>query len=113
VHSTGDGIHTALVFGELLAQSKRPFSKLHTFDAMPQILINQQVGAKPPLESLPKYQAALAKAQSTLAGSGRLLVRYSGTENKVRVMVEGTDEQQIKQIAEELRDVLRQEISGK
>lgn len=113
VHSTGDGIHTALVFGELLAQSKRPFSKLHTFDAMPQILINQQVGSKPPLDSLPKYQAALAKAQSSLGASGRLLVRYSGTENKVRVMVEGTDETQIKRIAEELRDILREEISGK
>jgi phosphoglucosamine mutase len=110
VHTTGDGIHTALVFGELLAQSKQPFSKLHTFDPMPQILINQEVGSKPPLDSLPKYQAALTKAHSDLGGSGRILVRYSGTENKVRVMVEGTDERQIKGIAEELREILRQEI---
>jgi len=110
VHSTGDGIHTALVFGELLAQSKQPFSKLHTFDPMPQILINQEVGSKPPLDSLPKYQAALERAHSTLGGSGRILVRYSGTENKVRVMVEGSDEGRIRKIAEELREILRQEI---
>ncbi len=110
MHTTGDGIHTAFVFGELLAASKKPFSKLHTFDAMPQILLNQPVGSKPPLESLPKYQAALRKALSEIGGSGRILVRYSGTENKVRVMVEGSDDKQIKRTAEELREILRQEI---
>lgn len=110
VHSTGDGIHTALVFGELLAASRRPFSKLHTFDPMPQILINQPVGSKPALESLPKFQTALKKALDELGGTGRILVRYSGTENKVRVMVEGSDESKIKRIAENLREILRQEI---
>jgi phosphoglucosamine mutase len=110
VHSTGDGIHTALVFGDLLAASHQPFSKLHTFDPMPQILINQPVGSKPALESLPKYQAALKKALDELGGTGRILVRYSGTENKVRVMVEGSDDSKIKRIAETLREILRQEI---
>src|SRR4029077_1448302 len=110
VHTTGDGIHTALVFGELLTESHKPFSKLHTFDPMPQILLNQKVGSKPPLESLPKYQAALNSAERDLEGSGRILVRYSGTEAKVRVMVEGSDEAKIKRIAEELRETLQQEI---
>ena len=110
VHTTGDGIHTAMVFGELLAESHQPFSKLRTFDPMPQILINQKVGSKPPLDSLPKYQAALTAAERDLEGSGRILVRYSGTEDKVRVMVEGRDEAQIKKIAEELRDTLKREI---
>ena len=110
VHTTGDGIHTALVFGELLAESHQPFSKLKTFDPMPQILLNENVASKPPLELLPKFQFALEAAQADLQGSGRILVRYSGTENKVRVMVEGPSEDQIKRIAEELRDTLRQEI---
>jgi phosphoglucosamine mutase len=110
VHTTGDGIHTALVFGELLAESHLPFSKLRTFEPMPQILINQKVGSKPPLESLPKYQAALTSAERDLEGSGRILVRYSGTEDKVRVMVEGRDQAKIKKIAEELRDTLQREI---
>ena len=110
VHTTGDGIHTALVFGELLAEARKPFSKLHTFDPMPQILLNQQVGSKPALESLPKYQAAVTAALHDLGGSGRVLVRYSGTENKVRIMVEGPSEQQIISIAERLREILRQEI---
>ena len=78
---------------------------------MPQLLLNQQVASKPPLESLPKYQAALAEAQSQLDGKGRILVRYSGTENKVRVMVEGPDKTLITRIAETLRDVLKDEIS--
>jgi phosphoglucosamine mutase len=111
VHTTGDGIHTALVFGELLAQGRTPFSRLRTFTPMPQLLLNEPVASKPPLESLPKYQAALAKAQSQLDGKGRILVRYSGTENKVRVMVEGPDKTLITRIAETLRDVLKDEIS--
>jgi phosphoglucosamine mutase len=110
VHTTGDGIHTALVFGELLAESHLPFSKLRTFEPMPQILMNQKVGSKPPLDSLPKYQAALTSAERDLEGSGRILVRYSGTEDKVRVMVEGRDEAKIKKIAEELRETLQREI---
>jgi phosphoglucosamine mutase len=110
VHTTGDGIHTALVFGEALAEQKVPFSKLRTFEPMPQLLLNQKVGSKPPLESLPKYQQAVEKAQQELGGRGRILVRYSGTENLVRVMVEGEDQSQITKIAETLRDTLKSEI---
>jgi len=110
VHTTGDGIHTALVFGHILGEMGAPFSQLHTFDPMPQLLVNQKIASKPPLDSLPKYQAAHAEALSRLAGKGRTLVRYSGTENLVRVMVEGEDEALITEIAERLRDVLKQEI---
>jgi phosphoglucosamine mutase len=110
VHTTGDGIHTALVFGETLAEIGRPFSQLRTFEPMPQLLLNQKVSAKPPLDSLPRYQQALRSAERDLGGSGRILVRYSGTENLVRVMVEGEDGSAIRKIAESLRDTLRAEI---
>ena len=110
VHTTGDGIHTALVFGHILGEMGQPFSKLHTFDPMPQLLLNERVASKPPLESLPRYQAAHAAALRELNGRGRILVRYSGTENLVRVMVEGEDEALIRQIAEDLRRVLKEEI---
>ncbi|HEV2721273.1 MAG TPA: phosphoglucosamine mutase [Thermoanaerobaculia bacterium] len=110
VHTTGDGIHTALVFGELLAREGRSFSQLKTFTPMPQVLLNQEVASKPALESLPGYQAALAEAEQELGGKGRVLVRYSGTENKVRVMVEGPDEAATRRIAEHLRIVLKDEI---
>jgi phosphoglucosamine mutase len=110
VHTTGDGIHTALVLGELLAESGKPFSAIHTFDPMPQILLNEPVSSKPPLESLSRFQQALRRAEQELGDAGRILVRYSGTENKVRVMVEGPDEGRINRVAEELKNVLREEI---
>ncbi len=111
VHTTGDGIHTALVFGEILAGLSKKFSQLRTFEPMPQLLLNEKVSSKPPLESLPRYQTALKKALGELGARGRILVRYSGTENLVRVMVEGEDEAQIKRVAGELRNVLREEIA--
>jgi phosphoglucosamine mutase len=112
VHTTGDGIHTALAFAELLVEAKRPFSELKTFEPMPQLLLNERVAAKPPLDSLPKYNAALKDATAELGGAGRILVRYSGTENLVRVMVEGEDATKIAAIAERLRNTLRDEITG-
>lgn len=110
VHTTGDGIHTALVVAELVARSGRPFSALATFQPMPQLLINERVASKPPLDSLPAYQAALETAEAELGRKGRILVRYSGTENLVRVMVEGEDETAIRRVANQLRDVLKREI---
>jgi phosphoglucosamine mutase len=112
VHTTGDGIHTALVFGHILGEMGQPFSKLHTFDPMPQLLLNEKVASKPPLDSLARYQAAHAVALQELSGRGRILVRYSGTENLVRVMVEGEDDTLIRKIAEELRTVLKEEIQS-
>ncbi len=112
VHTTGDGIHTALVFGELLAEESKPFSQLATFSPMPQILLNRKVSSKPPLDSLPRYQEELAKASRELDGRGRILVRYSGTENLVRVMVEGDDDALIRRIAEALAAVLVSEIGA-
>jgi phosphoglucosamine mutase len=112
VHTTGDGIHTALVFGHILGEMQEPFSKLHTFDPMPQLLLNERVASKPALETLPRYQAALEAATRDLDGRGRILVRYSGTENLVRVMVEGEDDAKIRRIAAELRDVLKDEIAS-
>ncbi len=112
VHTTGDGIHTALVLGHVLGEMGKPFSQLRTFDPMPQVLVNERVASKPSLESLPNYQAAHARAMEDLAGRGRILVRYSGTENLVRVMVEGEDDAQIRRIAEDLRGVLESEIES-
>ncbi|HJW95553.1 MAG TPA: phosphoglucosamine mutase [Thermoanaerobaculia bacterium] len=112
VHTTGDGIHTALVFGELLAEVGRPLSQLPTFEPMPQLLVNKKVASKPPLDSLPRYNEALAKATTDLGGRGRILVRYSGTENLVRVMVEGEDGALIRRIADDLAAVLVAEITG-
>lgn len=109
-HTTGDGIHTALLLGAILAKEGRPFSEIETFAPMPQILLNRRVAARPPLDSLPRYRKALADEEARLGGEGRILVRYSGTENLVRVMIEGPDAEQIRQAAERLTAVLAEEI---
>ena len=110
LHTTGDGLHTALEFAEILHSKHERFSDIRTFQPMPQVLKNEKVAAKPPLESLARYSAAANRAQEELGSSGRILVRYSGTENLVRVMVEGEDATQIETIANELCNVLRTEI---
>ena len=112
VHTTGDGIHSGLRIGELLASGKAKFSTLRTFDPLPQILKNEKVASRPPLDSLPRYQMAAAEAERQLGHRGRILVRYSGTENLVRVMVEGDNAAEIEQIATRLLDVLRVEIGS-
>ncbi len=113
VHTTGDGIHTALVIGELLAAEGRPFSGLATFEPVPQILLNERVQSKPPLEELAGYMEEIERARDQLGDRGRILVRYSGTENLVRVMVEGDSDAEIKAVARKLCDVLKREIAGK
>lgn len=110
VHTTGDGIHTALVFGSLLATEGGAFSKIETFEPMPQILVNERVRSKPPLDTLPKYREAAERAERQLAGRGRLLVRYSGTENLVRVMLEGPEAEEIDALAHSLAALLEEEI---
>jgi phosphoglucosamine mutase len=111
VHTTGDGIHTALVIGGLLAGSEMAFSRMKTFDPMPQVLLNQRIASKPPLESLASYQAALAEETAALGDNVRILVRYSGTENLVRVMVEGPDAVRISETAERLRDAIAKDTA--
>jgi phosphoglucosamine mutase len=78
----------------------------------PQVLINFKVSQKLPLEELPKVQAAIADAESALGADGRVIVRYSGTEAKARVMIEGTDEQICKSHADEIARVMQQALQN-
>ncbi len=110
VHTTGDGLHTGLMVSQLLHDVSKPFSQLQTFEPMPQILLNLKVSSKPPIESLETYSRVAAECESELAGRGRILVRYSGTENLARVMVEGESDDQIRAIAARLLEALREEI---
>ena len=110
VHTTGDGLHTGLAMSALLAGSSQRFSEMKTFQPMPQVLLNQRVSAKPPLGSLKIYGNVAAECERELDGRGRILVRYSGTENLVRVMVEGESEEKIHEVANRLIAALRADI---
>jgi phosphoglucosamine mutase len=85
-----------------LAESGRTLGELRAMRRVPQVLENVRVKNRMPLAEMPDVQRIIADAERRLAGSGRLLVRYSGTEMLARVMVEGEDGVQIKTLAQEI-----------
>ena len=111
--TTGDGIFSAI---SLLAWGLRDGQKLGAHYSLvtrvPQVLINLAVTSKPPVEELTTTQAAVKLAENELGDSGRVLLRYSGTEKKLRVMVEGIDEAQINAFAEAIAEAARAEIGA-
>lgn len=112
LHTTGDGIISAL---QLLANMQDENKKLSKLRAMlrlaPQKLLNITVGRKPPLEDLKPLQEAIRKAEKELAGSGRVLVRYSGTQPICRVMVESMDQATTGRIADSLAEIVRKALA--
>ena len=109
--STGDGVIAALKTITAMLRSGRPLSELAgAVERVPQVLVNLRVRSKPPLSDLPEVTAAIASVEAELGDEGRVLVRYSGTEPKARVMIEGRDQGQIEGYAEGIADKLRKVI---
>ena len=73
----------------------------------PQVLINVRLAERIDIKSTPSLQAAVAQAEAELSDSGRVLLRASGTEPVIRVMVEGRDAAQVKRLADQLADAVR------
>jgi phosphoglucosamine mutase len=94
--TTGDGIITALHLISHMLEKERPLSELAGFmNEFPQKLESFNVSAKPPLSNLPELEAIVSQCSAALAPSGRIIVRYSGTENKMRILVESEDASQV------------------
>jgi phosphoglucosamine mutase len=109
----GDGLLTALHVLAVCARTGAPLSELSApFQPFPQVLLGLKVAAKPPLETLQRFQEMRTRFEEELGDDGRVNVRYSGTEPKARVMVEGLDEARIGAMADELVQTLLDEISG-
>jgi phosphoglucosamine mutase len=90
--TTGDGLVSALQIFRLMAQSGKPLSELRkVLRKYPQAQRAVGVKSKPPLETVPAVHAAIAAAEQALSPRGRVLVRYSGTEPKLRILLEGRD----------------------
>jgi phosphoglucosamine mutase len=105
--TTGDGILTALRLLTVLLREGKPLAELASFiQDYPQILINVPVREKKDLKTIPQARNAIHEAEKILGSRGRLLVRYSGTEPKLRVMTEGEDEQLIQRVAQDLSQTL-------
>jgi phosphoglucosamine mutase len=79
----------------------------------PQVLLNFSVERKVPIDQLPAVGVAIAKVEKALGRDGRVLVRYSGTESKARVMIEGADEPTIRAYAEEIAECMRKELASR
>ncbi|HZS03330.1 MAG TPA: phosphoglucosamine mutase [Blastocatellia bacterium] len=107
----GDGMITALEVLRAMTDTGKSLNALtRGFTRYPQVTINVKVARKPPLASVAPIKAAMDKLETELAGRGRLLVRYSGTENLARVMIEGQDEAVVRQQAEEMAQVLKENL---
>jgi len=90
--TTGDGLVSALQIFRLMAETGQPLSELRrVLHKYPQAQRAVAVKSKPPLETVPEIQAAITAAEQALAPRGRVLVRYSGTEPKLRILLEGRD----------------------
>ncbi|HME69862.1 MAG TPA: phosphoglucosamine mutase [Myxococcota bacterium] len=112
-NTTGDGLITALQALAIMKRKGRMLSELVSgFIRFPQVLVSVRVAEKRPLESMPEMLDAVRKVEAELAGAGRVLIRYSGTEPKVRVMVEGEDESRVSGFAQHLADCLRRGLGG-
>jgi phosphoglucosamine mutase len=113
ISTTGDGLLTALMVMAVMGRKGKTLSELASnFVTFPQKLVNIKVAHKPPLESIEPLKKAIEQKERELGNKGRVLVRYSGTENKARVMVECEDEEACKRHANDLAQIVEREIGA-
>ena len=109
-NKTGDGILTAVLVASIVKSLRRPMSEVFKlFELYPQKLVNVRVREKVPLERLTNLSRAVEEAEGELSGRGRLLIRYSGTEPVLRIMVEADSEELIEKIIEKLLRAVRED----
>ncbi|SHM66084.1 phosphoglucosamine mutase [Caldanaerovirga acetigignens] len=111
-NTTGDGILTAVKLLSIVAESRKPLSELRNImKVYPQVLVNVKVKDKAGYAENERIKEVIIKAENLLGENGRVLVRPSGTEPLIRVMVEGEDEKIINELALRLANVIREELS--
>jgi phosphoglucosamine mutase len=104
-HAAGDGIVGGIMLLAAMNYFGRPLSDLAAeLTLFPKILVNIEVTDKPEIGTVPEISSVIKEIENKLGGEGRVLVRYSGTENLCRVMVEGRDEKEIKKYAQDIAD---------
>jgi phosphoglucosamine mutase len=109
--TTGDGLLTSLVVLDLVARSKKSIEELTAdLKVFPQVIVNVKVREKKPLEGFPAVVAAIRAAEEELKDSGRVVIRYSGTEPLARVMIEAESEAAMKLHANAIADAIRAEL---
>lgn len=111
-HTTGDGIITALQLIAAMIHTGKPLSELaRMMDIFPQELINVPVKSKPDISTLPRVVEAIQQVETELGDRGRVLVRYSGTQNACRVMVEGPTDSLTERCCRQIADAVREALA--
>ncbi len=109
--TTGDGILTALVILDLVARSGKSIDELTAdLKVFPQVIVNVKVREKRPLDGIPSVAMAIRAAEDELQDSGRVVIRYSGTEALARVMIEAESEEVMRRHAEAIASAIRAEL---
>jgi phosphoglucosamine mutase len=111
--TTGDGLLTALVVLDLLARTGKSIGELTAdLKVFPQVIVNVKVREKKPLETIPVVVDAIHAAESELTDTGRVVIRYSGTEPLARVMIEAESEEAMRRHAEAIAAAIRNELGA-
>jgi phosphoglucosamine mutase len=109
--TTGDGLLTALLLLDILHRSGQSLAKLTAdLKTFPQVIVNVKVREKRPLDQIPTVAEAIAAAEAALADSGRVVIRYSGTEALARVMIEAESEPLMHHHAAAIAAAIRTEL---
>ena len=110
--STGDGIVAALQVLAIMVRTGRPLSEIakEAMERVPQVLENVTLSARQPLEQMRNLSLGTAKVKDALGAEGRVLVRWSGTEAKLRIMLEGPDEDRLRKWAKDLATAARKDV---
>jgi phosphoglucosamine mutase len=109
--TTGDGTLTALQTVAIMKKTGKPLSELAScMTTLPQVLLNVRVKEKRDLREFPAISSMISRVEEDLGGKGRVLVRFSGTEPLVRVMIEGEDKQRITVMAQEIADSIEKAL---
>lgn len=110
-NTTGDGVITALQVLSIMKRSRKKLSELaKVMTTYPQVLVNVKVREKRDIMEVPGLAIKIREAQTSLDGTGRLLIRYSGTEPKLRIMAEGKDRVLIEAMVNNIAEAVRAEI---
>jgi phosphoglucosamine mutase len=111
-HTTGDGLITALQLLAAMEKEGKPLSELaKVMTIFPQVLINLDVKSKPDIETIPEIMAIIKEVEKKLGDRGRVLVRYSGTQNMCRVMVEGPTKEETQSHARQIAAVVEKALA--
>ncbi len=111
-HTTGDGLITALQVLAAMKKEGQPLSTLASImTVFPQMLINIDVKKRPEIETVPEIMTAIAQVEKKLGDRGRVLVRYSGTQNMCRVMVEGPTKEETAKYCRQIAEVVEKMLA--